>query len=217
MRMGAATEALPKPMLLLGGKPILEHQLEWLKASGITEVFISLGYKAEAVTDYFKDGKRWGMKLRYQVEKMPRGTAGAVRDLVPQLGTDALIVYGDLYVNMNCGKFLDFHAAHGGAASLVLIESDHPLDSDLARMENNRITGFYRAQSGQPYENLAAAAVWAVRKPLLNLISADKPSDFGRDIFPSALAQGMVLMGYRTKETLADLGTPERLDAFLRR
>lgn len=215
--MGAATDALPKPMLPLGGKPILEYQLEWLKASGITEVFMCLGYKAEAVSDYFSDGKRWGLKLRYQIEKTPRGTAGAVRDLASRLGDDALIVYGDLYVKMNCKKFLNFHASHSGAASLVLIESDHPADSDLARLDKDRITGFYRAQPGRPYANLACAAVWAVRRPLLDLIPTDKPSDFGRETFPLALAKGMALMGYRTKEILADLGTPERLEAFMRR
>lgn len=214
--MRPATDIAPKPMLLLGGKPLLEHQLLWLKGSGIREVFLCLGYKAQAVQDYFGDGKRWGMTLRYQAEKTPRGTAGAVRDLLGMIGEDLLVVYGDLYVSMGCPKLLDFHASHPGAATIVVCETDHPLDSDLARVEGDRITGFYRARPGEPYENLALAAVWVLRRRILDLAPADAPSDFGRDLFPKALAQGEALMAYRTSERVVDLGTPERLEAFLR-
>lgn len=217
-RMRAVSSDLPKPMLTVRGKPLLEHQLLWLKSWGITELVLCLGYKADAIARYFGDGSAWGLKLRYQIEKTQRGTAGAVRDALPFIRhDDILVVYGDLFIAMDCGKFIDFHSAHSGAASLVLWESDHPLDSDLVRRDGDRITGFYRAQPGQSYENLACAAVWAVRRPLLDLAPADKPSDFGRDVFPQALSRGLALWGYRTNEAVVDLGTPERLEAFLGR
>lgn len=211
-RMGAATTALPKPMLPFGGKPILEHLIERLAAAGWREIHLCLAYRPEAVTAHFGDGSRWGVKLRYHVEKSPRGTAGSVADIRAEAGDDMLVVYGDLYADMDFKRFADFHAARPqDAASLVLIETDHPFDSDLARLEGERLTGFYRARSGEAHEPIALAAVWAVRGPLLDLVPRERPSDFGRDIFPEALRRGLSLGAYRTDETLADLGTPERL------
>lgn len=209
--MGAATEALPKPMLPLAGKPILEHQLRLLASAGYREAHLCLGYRADAVRGYFGDGSRWGLALRYHVEESPRGTAGCVADL-RGLGEDLLVLYGDLFIAMDLGRFLAWHAARpSAAASLVLIRSDHPLDSDLARLEGESLVGFYRAAPGEPHGDLALAAVWAVRGPLLELAPKDRPSDFGRDLFPEALRRGLDLRAYVTDETLADLGTPERL------
>ena len=211
-RMGAATAALPKPMLPFRGKPILEHLIERLRSAGWREIHLCLGYRPDAVTGYFGDGARWDVKLGYHVEKSPRGTAGAVADLRSEVGDDLLVVYGDLYADMDFRRFVDFHAASpSAAASLVLIETDHPFDSDLARLEGGRLTGFYRVKDGEPCEPLALAAVWAVRKALLDLVPRDRPSDFGRDAFPEAARRGLDLRAYRTRETLADLGTPERL------
>ncbi len=220
-RMGAATAGLPKPMLPFGGKPILERLIETLAEAGWREIHLNLGYCAETVNAYFGDGARWGVSLRYHVETEPRGTAGSVADLRPALGDDFLVVYGDLHVGMDLRKFAAFHAARPeAAASLVLIETDHPFDSDLARLDGERLTGFYRVQPGEPHDPVALAALWAVRGPLLDLVPRDRPNDFGRDVFPLAVLRGLDLRGYRTAETVADLGTPERLsraEASLRR
>lgn len=211
-RMGEATRGLPKPMLPFGGKPILERLIEGLAAAGWREIHLSLGYRAEVVTEYFGDGKRWGVRLRHHVEREPRGTAGAIADLRGDIGDEALVIYGDLYVDMDLRRFVDWHAARPqAAATLALIETDHPFDSDLARLDGERLTGFYRAKPGEPHEPIALAALWAVRGPLLDLVPPGKASDFGRDVFPDAARRGLDLRGYRTRETLADLGTPERL------
>ncbi|MBI5211553.1 MAG: nucleotidyltransferase family protein [Elusimicrobia bacterium] len=237
-RMRPETDACPKPMLPIAGKPLLEHQLEWLKRWGVSEAFLCLGYKAEVVSDHFGDGGRWGMKLRYSVEKSPRGTAGCVRDLGDWGGEDLLVVYGDLFVAMDCRKLVEAHRASRAAATLVVWDTDHPHDSDLVRTEGaveaggrasaaplgrasategGRITGFYRERKGEPCGTLALAAIWVVRRPLMDLVPADAPSDFGRDIFPMALERGLRLEAYATRETVEDVGTPERRARFLER
>lgn len=216
-RMRSVDAQTPKFMLPVGGKPLLEHQLLWLKAAGITEVFLCLGYKAQTVLDYFGDGSKWGMKLEYQIESVARGTAGAARDLLPRLRGDVLVVYGDLYVAMDAGKLLAFHAARPGAATLVVCPTDHPLDSDMVQTDGERITGFFRPKEGDQFENIAAAAIWVVRKSLLETVPSDAPSDFGREIFPRALAAGQTLYAYRTLEQVEDIGTPDRRENFLRR
>lgn len=211
-RMGSATDSLPKAMLPFGGKPILERLIETIAAAGWREIHLCLGYRADAVRAHFGDGARWAVALRSHEETIPRGTAGAIADLRPFIGDEALVVYGDLHADMNLPRFAAFHAGRpDAAASLAVIETDHPFDSDLARLDGERLTGFYRVRPGEAHEPQALAAVWAVRGALLDLVPRDRPSDFGRDIFPEALRRGLDLRGYRTGETLTDLGTPERL------
>ena len=118
---------------------------------------------------------------------------------------------------MDCRKLVDFHRRLDGAATLVLRETDHPLDSDLVRLEGDRIMEIYRAKPGEEHGNIGMAAVWVVRPRLLELIPVESPSDFGRDIFPKALSAGETLVGYRTGEVVMDLGTPARCEAFERR
>jgi NDP-sugar pyrophosphorylase family protein len=211
-RMGEATSGLPKPMLPFGGKPILERLIETLAAAGWREIHLSLGYRAEVVTAYFGDGSRWGVRLRHHVEREPRGTAGAVADLRGELGDDVLVVYGDLHVDMDLQRFAAWHAARpDAAASLALIETDHPFDSDLARLDGERLTGFYRAKPGEPYQPVALAALWAVRGAARDQVPPGQAGDVGRDVFPEAVRRGLDVRGYFTRETLSDLGTPERL------
>ena len=211
------TDRMPKPMVPVAGKPILEHQLGWLKRSGVEQALMCLGYKAEIVKAYFGDGSRYGLKLDYSIETSPRGTAGCVRDVWPKVRGAALVVYGDIYVDISLPELLACHQRTAAAATLVLAETDHPYDSDLVRVEGERVTGFYRAKAGEPCEPLAAAAVWVVTRKLMDLVPEEDASDFGRDTFPAALKTGLTLAGFRTKDLIADLGTPERLMAFEKR
>ncbi|MDE2237654.1 MAG: nucleotidyltransferase family protein, partial [Elusimicrobia bacterium] len=144
-RMGG--EALPKALLAVAGKPLIDHQLRWLKNAGFSTVALCLGHKAEAIRSYCGAGKRWGLDLRYCVETQPRGTAGCVKDL--RLDQDALVVYGDLYPDLELAPLLRGHGDHPEAgATLALLRTDHPRDSDRARLEGWRVCAIYRDPEG---------------------------------------------------------------------
>ncbi|MFH2202539.1 MAG: sugar phosphate nucleotidyltransferase [Elusimicrobiota bacterium] len=215
-RMRAVSD-VPKVMLPVGGKPILEHQIEWLKKYGFSDVFLCLGYKADVVRSHFGDGSKWGVQLTYRIEETARGTAGAVADLAPSLLGDLLIVYGDLFLQMDCARLLAEHGRHDGLATLVVRRTEHPHDSDLVMADpEGRIRAIGRLRDGQVSGDLGCAAVWVVRRELLARVPADRPSDFGREIFPQAVADGEKLMAYRTEEPVLDIGTPVRYEAFCR-
>jgi NDP-sugar pyrophosphorylase family protein len=209
-RMRKVSEA-PKILLPLAGKPILEHQIDWLKAAGFSDILLCLGHGADAVRAHCGDGAKFGVNLQYQVEGTPRGTAGAVKDLGDRITGDLLVVYGDLFIDMDAGKLLDFHEKGGAAATLVVRLTDHPEDSDLVEMqEDGRITKIGRGFSG----DVGCAAVWVIKPSLLEYAPLAQASDFARDVFPAALAAGEKLLGYLTTETVADVGTPARYAAY---
>lgn len=215
--MRALLPDLPKSLLPIGDKPILEHQLLWLRSLGFKEAILCLGYKADAIRQYFGDGARWGFHLEYHIEQTPRGTAGAVKDAIQHTEEDMLIVYGDLFLRFEGQSFLQFHRNHSGIATLLVCQTDHPWDSDLITLDaGNRIQAFLeRGQKAPSLEKaLACAAVWTIRPSLLPLIPENIPSDFARNIFPKALMMGKTLMAYKTEGLVADIGTPERYVAF---
>jgi D,D-heptose 1,7-bisphosphate phosphatase len=205
---------LPKPMAPLLGKPLLEYQIELLAAAGITDITILAGHLAEKITAHFGDGGRWGVNIRYLIEEIPLGTAGAVRQLAGQLTGDFLVLYGDVFVDMDLSALIAWHRAEACLGSLVVHPNDHPRDSDLVAADPD---GRIRAFLSKPHpeglwcRNLVNAALYVLSPAVLPFIPADRPSDFGKDVFPAVLAAGGSLRAYATPEYLKDMGTPERL------
>lgn len=201
--LGTRLGNVPKALIPIAGEPLIAHQVRWLKGQGLEKISVCLGFQAEAIRAALPAG------IDLRVEKTARGTAGCIKDLAP--ASDTVVVYGDIFADADLRPLIDFHLKHPDAlATLALIETDHPHDSDLAEVVDGRIVKIYRGGPG----NLALAAVWVVSPRILELIPADRPSDFGRDVFPLALAKGLPIYGFTVKGTLADLGTPERLARF---
>ena len=205
----------PKALLPLGGRPLLAHQLDWLAALGFKDVFLCLGYGAERIKEVFGDGSAYGIKLRYSIEKEPRGTAGAAADLKPE--QDLLVLYGDLAVSFDGRGLIAAHEGKKAAATLLLRPTDHPEDSDLAELDGGGSIRWLGRLSGAPEpkgERLGCCAVWIVSARLLKRVPADRPSDFVKDLFRQALADGLPLCGHRIDGGVNDIGTPARYERF---
>ncbi|MBI4054520.1 MAG: NDP-sugar synthase [Elusimicrobia bacterium] len=215
-RMRALARGIPKPMLPINGRPLLEHQLRWLRKNGFRRIFLCLGYRGNSIRRHFKDGGAWGVCLRYRLEKRPLGTAGCVRPLSSQLRRSFLVVYGDLYARMGLDALQCAHQKNRRdprcLGTLVLKNTDHPSDSDLAAVNSRgRILRFFnKPHAHPPRTRLANAAVYLLEPKICSLIPSGRSSDFARDIFPNALARGHRLYGHRTRGLLQDIGTPGR-------
>jgi len=213
MRMGKLSESVPKPMLPIGGKPILEHQVELLKASGITEITLCVRHLSPVISNHFGNGSCWGVKIDYSVEENPLGTAGCLRRAFPETDREILVLYGDVMVWMNLEEMIRRHQESGADATLAAHSNDHPFDSDLLEVDDEmRVIGIHPKPhpEGAWLPNLTNAAVYVLGPTLLKIIPTDRPTDCARDLFPEALRQGLHLRAYRTAEYIKDAGTQKR-------
>jgi histidinol-phosphate phosphatase family protein len=202
-------------LVKIGPYPILEHQIRNLVRDGVTELTLIAGHLAEAIREFCGDGSRWGARIEYLIESEPRGTAGSFRDILPELEPEFLVVYGDLMLDFDFQRLIAFHRARADAdATLVVHPNDHPEDSDLVEADEktDRVTRILPKPhpEGMDFRNLVNAAIYLLTPRVAELIPADRPSDFGKDILPEA-AHKQRLYAYHSTEYMKDAGTPDRL------
>ena len=207
---------LPKPMVLLCGKPVLEHQIERLKENGVSEVYLVTGYLGEAIEGYFGDGSRWGMEIHYIREGQPLGTAGVLGRLRGHVAGDFLLVFGDLVFDIDVGRFLEFHKECHALCTLLVHPNSHPYDSDVIQTDDEgRIVNLL--PKGKPrksaYRNLVNAGLYMLSPRALDGISGFEKMDMEKDIISPMVMSGGAVYGYRSTEYVRDMGTPERLEA----
>lgn len=212
-RLGSLTQELPKPMIRVLGKPILEYHIELLREYGITEIWILVNYLKDVIINYFGNGKAWNVSIHYFEEPQPLGTTGGIKYIESELTNDFLVIYGDVLVNIDLKRLIDFHHTQQADATLVLHPNDHPFDSDLVELNKQKlITSFHPKPHPQNvyFRNLVNAGLYVLSPTILKEIPVGVAHDFGRDIFPSIVSK-YKLLGYKTTEYLKDMGTPERL------
>jgi len=207
----------PKPLIDVCGTPLLERQIVLAKRHGFDRALVLVNYRAEQIAEFCAEKSNWGLDIRCLDDGQPRGTAGAVLHVFEELEDEFLVMYGDTMLEVDLNRFHRFHAAMGdAAATLFLHPNDHPRDSDLVELdERGHVVGFhpYPHDSARYYPNLVNAALYWVRKASLRPWRGHNgPMDFGKDLFPAMIDQGMTLRGYNSPEYIKDCGTPERID-----
>jgi mannose-1-phosphate guanylyltransferase / phosphomannomutase len=213
-RMGSLTAEIPKPMVQLAGKPILEHQIALIRRYKFYDISILTGYKGDVIKDYFLDGRNWDTKIEYFPDPKPLGTAGSVKEIEHVISDTFLLLYGDTMIDINLNDLINFHKEKGGIATLVVHPNDHPYDSDLLEInEDNLVTSFYSKphKEGIYHRNLVNAALYVLSPEIFEFIEKDKFSDFGKDIFPKLMSLNKAVYAYNTTEYIKDVGTIERL------
>ena len=201
-RLRPYTDRIPKPMMQIGGKPILEHNVESLSACGIKEVAINLHYCSDVIKDHFGDGAKWGVNIRYSYEESLRGTAGALK-LIPDFFEETFILwYGDNLCHLNLPKLVDFHNAKGGSGTIALHWREEVSQVGIADVDDDcRILRFLEKPSpDQVFSHWVNAGVYVLEPDILNHIPEGQNYDFGRHLFPKLLALDQKLYGYRMEE-----------------
>ena len=213
-RLKEVSGDIPKPMVPILGKPLLQHLIEQCAKYGFLDICLLVSYKGDVIEEHFGDGSQYGVSIQYYRENTPRGTAGALLDILDQLNEQFLVLYGDTYFDVDLNKFWEFYKDKSGDAAIFLHPNDHPYDSDLVEIDKDlMITNLH----GYPHDelwrrNLVNAAVYILSKTSLSGINVEteKP-DIAKDLFPLMISADKKIFGYISVEYLKDMGTPERL------
>lgn len=215
-RLKARLGDLPKPMIPIADKPLLEHQIEMARRHGFDDILILACYRADLIEAHFGDGSRWNVRVRVIAERKPLGTAGAVLDCMDALDETFIVLYGDTMVNVDLDRIWQFDLRSGAQATLLLHPNNHPLDSDLVEIDaTGRVLAFHNRPhpAGAWFQNLVNAGLYVLHKSALrNIQPTGGILDFGQHVFPELLRQGAKLAGYNSPEYIKDIGTPERYD-----
>ena len=215
-RLGSMTKEIPKPMIPVMGKPILEHQIEEFRDNGVTDIIITVGYLRDVIRDYFGDGRKFGVRIRYVEEDTPLGSAGAFYFVKDLLTGSAFVVYGDVLFSLDMGRMLAWHRKQGALATLFAHPNSHPYDSDIVLHDDKyHVTGFLRKKedrSGIFYHNCVNAGFFVVEKEAMDFFQQPQKLDLEKD-FLRFLAENQQLSVYISTEYIKDMGTFDRLDA----
>lgn len=219
-RLSSLTSEIPKPMVKIEGKPVLEHEIECLREQGFNDIIITVGYLGSIIMDYFGDGtkispvtnKPFGVNIEYYFEQIPMGNAGALFKIKDKLKSDFLLLNADSMFNIDFNKFVKFHEEHGGLATLFTHPNSHPYDSGLIIADkNNSVVKWLAKEDERPkyYKNRVNAGVHIISPKLLeNKIDAPK-IDLDRHLLKPLAGTGQIFC-YDSPEYVKDMGTPER-------
>jgi mannose-1-phosphate guanylyltransferase len=201
-RLRPYTFLLPKPMLPVGPKPILEHILDWLKQNEVTDVVVSVGYLGKMIKDYFKSGREWGMKIEY-VTSPPLGTAGQLKAAEGKIRGRFVCLYGDALLEMNLREVVDFHIMHDALATMTLMKYSTELKYGF--METDKEGLLTRWREKPTVSGNINIGCFIMEKAFLDYIPSRKM--FGMDqAFGKAMESGAKVYGIRVDGRFTDIG-----------
>jgi len=202
-RLRPYTFLLPKPMLPVGPKPIMEHILGWLKESGISDVVVSTGYLGRMIAEYFGDGEPWGIRLTYATSPHPLGTAGQLKAAESKIGGRFVCVYGDALLDFDLSEALAFHERKKATATMVLMKYSAEMKYGFMETDKDgRLTDWREKPKVTGYINVGC---YVMEKEFLRYIPRGQVSEMN-DAFRQAKDAGARLYAVKVEGTFNDIG-----------
>ena len=213
-RLRPLTSNQPKPMLPMANIPMMEHVVNLLRTHGFEDIVVTVAFMANAIRTYFGDGSEFGVRMVYATESTPLGTAGSVRNAMDELDERFLVISGDVLTDIDLGKVVAFHDAHGGLATLALKAVENPLEFGIViTNEDGSIERFLEKPTwGQVFSDTINTGIYVLEPEIFDFIAEGEAVDFSGETFPEALAAGKGLYGYVCDGYWEDVGT---LEAYL--
>ena len=222
-RIDSIANDIPKPMIKINGKPVLEHELECLRDQGFTDIILTVGHLGNIIMDYFGDGsgissvtgRSFGVKIEYYFEKEPLGNAGALYRIKEKLSEDFLLLNADVMFDVDFNRFAAFHKEKGGLATLFTHPNSHPYDSGLIIAdEKGAVQQWLAKEEKRPeyYRNRVNAGLHVISPKVLETSIGTPKVDLDRQILKPLAGTGK-LFCYDSPEYVKDMGTPDRYEA----
>ncbi|MBI5227228.1 nucleotidyltransferase family protein [Candidatus Micrarchaeota archaeon] len=217
-RLRPYTYSTPKPMLPLGGKPLLQYVLENLLRFGMKDIVVTVGYKHEQIVDYFGNGKAFGLAIEYLVEKESRNTAGSIFPYKGKVKDTFVVVMGDHLTNINLSKMLAHHKKSGASATVAVVKDKLQLEYGVANITTtsagDKISGFTEKPLLEHFYN---TAIYIFEPEVFNYIL--EKEDFAKHVIPKLLKDGKKVVPYLLDGVWFDIGRTsdyERLDEIMK-
>ncbi len=210
-RISSVNSEVPKPMIRILGKPILQYQIECLSSQGVDEIVLVTGYLGHVIKDYFGDGSPFGVRIEYIEEREPLGTAGALYYLKDRINDDFLLLCGDVIFDIDVQRFMRAHKRRGALATLFTHPNSHPYDSGIIIADGSgKVTGWLHKEDERLwYRNRVNAGLHVLSPKILDLFEEPKKTDLDREVLKPLIQSGG-LYAYDSPEYVKDMGTPER-------
>lgn len=198
-RLLPLTDTVPKCMIPIAGKPLLEHNVAVLRNYGVTDLVINLHHLPETVMNHFGDGSGFGLRIDYSLEPYLLGTAGAVKNVEQVFDGPFFVWYGDNLSTCRLDRLWEFHKSKQGVATIALHYREDPTQSGIVGLdENNRVTRFLeKPRPDQVFSHWVNAGILLLEREVLEAIPAEVATDFGRHVFPALLERDSAIFGYR--------------------
>jgi len=207
-RLRPLTCGLPKPMVPIIGKPVMEHIINHLKSFDIKDIAVTMAYLPSVIMDYFGDGSEWGVNLSYYSEEVPLGTGGSVKNAEDFLDDTFIIISGDALTDIDIKGAICFHKEKKSKATLVLKKVDTPLEYGVIITDDDgRIIRFLEKPSwGEVFSDTINTGIYILEPEVLNYYKKGDNFDFSRDLFPKFLRDGVPMFGYVSDSYWNDIG-----------
>ncbi len=215
-RLAARLDGRPKPLVDVCSVPLLQRQIETLKANGVDRIVLLVNHEADQIRSFCAENANFGISVEIVDDGDPRGTAGALLASLDALDKQFLVVYGDTLFDIDIVRMAEAHKNAGADVTLLVHPNDHPADSDLVSTNKKGMIAAFHPYPHLPeaiLPNLVNAAFYIVQRAALERWrDFCVPADLAKDLFPAMIAKGHRLFAYRSFEYIKDLGTPRRLD-----
>jgi dTDP-glucose pyrophosphorylase len=204
-RLQPLTDSTPKPMLEVGGKPILETVLDGFMAYGLNRFYFAVNYRSEMIKAHFGDGSRWGASIRYLEEDRSLGTAGALSLLPETPSTPLIVMNGDVLTTVNFEHLLDFHAAQGAAATICVRNYEIRIPYGVVNLERQRIT---RIDEKPAHRFFVNAGIYVLEPRVLKKVPPEARFDMP-SLIEALIADGDRPAAFPIREYWIDIGQLE--------
>ncbi len=210
-RIQPLTHSVPKPMVPLLGRPMMEHIIGQLRDAGITEIVVLLFYTPEAIRSYFGDGSRFGVRLEYVLPDDDYGTAGAVKLAEPFIDSTFLVMSGDLVTDFDLPKIVAFHRTRETPVTITLTSVPNPLQFGVVITDaDGRIRRFLEKPGwGEVFSDTVNTGIYVLEPEVFRAIPPGKNFDFSKDLFPVFLREERAIYGYNAQGYWRDVGDPD--------
>ena len=219
-RISSVASDIPKPMIQVEGKPVLEHEIECLREQGFDDIIITVSHLGNIIMDYFGDGsaispvtgKTFGVHIEYYFEEQPLGNAGALFQIKDKLDSDFLLLNADAMFDVDFNRFVDFHKSHGGLVTLFTHPNSHPYDSGvIIADEHGAVERWLTKEDDRPkyYRNCINAGLHVISPKILETEILTSKVDLDRQLLKPLAGTGKMFC-YNSPEYVKDMGTPDR-------